>query len=112
VEISKHAKHRRRRLALLGATPRADWHVVLAVGAIAIAAAVYLGEVRLAAVRAAAAAGELRRGGEDTLTVSVAEELVATFAERGPSPIAPAAPAAATGTPVAATTSAATTTGR
>ena len=99
----KH-KHRRRKLAVFGATPRADWRVVLAVGLVAIVAGVFYAESRLAAVRAAAEEGELRRGGKDTLLAPGAAELVASFAERGPSPIAPALPAgAATATPATTT---------
>ncbi len=92
------ASGRGRCLSILGCTPRADWRAVLVVALAAVAAGAVYAESRLAAVRDAAAAGELRRGGEDTLEVPAAADLVRALEARGVAP----------GT--AATTSAATTT--
>jgi hypothetical protein len=105
----KLVRHHRRRLAIFGATPRSDWRAILAVGILAVGVGTYMGEARLDAIRDAAKQGELRRGGGDALTVSAAAEVLGQLDKRGPSPLTPAV---ATGTPVAATTSAATSTGR
>ena len=85
---------RRRKLAIFGETPRADWHVVLVIGALAIAAGLVYAEARLSAVEDAIALGELRPGGEDALLAPAAADVVAAMDARGPSPIAAAAPTA------------------
>ncbi len=80
------ANGRGRCLSILGCTPRADWRAVLVAAITAIAAGAVYAESRLAAVRDAAAAGELRRGGEDTLEVPEAADLVRALEARGPAP--------------------------
>ena len=89
---------RRRKLAIFGETPRADWHVVLVIGALAIAAGLVYAEARLSAVEDAIALGELRPGGEDALLAPAAADVVAAMDARGPSPIAAAAPTASAAT--------------
>lgn len=92
-----------RRLSVFGSSVRADWRVIVAIGLAAVAAGGLYAEARLAAVREAAAAGELRRGGEDTLEVPAATEALRMFGERGPAPVAPV-PAATTTAPAATST--------
>lgn len=89
-----------RRLSIFGSSVRTDWRVIVAVGLLSVIAGGVHAESRLSAVREAAAAGELRRGGEDTLEVPEATDMVRMLDERGPAPAAPAAAPVATTTDV------------
>jgi hypothetical protein len=96
-----------RRLSIFGSSVRTDWRVIVLVGLLSVITGGVYAESRLSAVREAAAAGELRRGGEDTLEVPEATDMVRTIDERGPAPAAPAATTTAPATaPVATTTDA------
>lgn len=92
-----------RHLAFFGDSTRTDWRVVLAIALAAIVAGGTYAETRLAAVRAAAEKGELRKGGEETLEVPEASEAIRALEARGPAPLA-ATSAAASSTEAATTT--------
>lgn len=87
-----------RHLSIFGSTTRADWHVVIFVGIAAVIAGGFYAETRLAAVRATALQGELRRGGEDTLEVPEAAEIAGLLGERGAATSLTAATSTATST--------------
>ena len=91
-----------RRLSVFGSSVRTDWRIIVAIGLLSVIAGGVYAESRLSAVRDAAAAGELRRGGEDTLEVPEATDIVRALEERGPAPAA--APTATSTAPVATST--------
>ncbi len=80
-----------RRLSIFGSTTRADWRVVILIGIAAVIAGGVYAETRLAAVRATALQGELRRGGEDTLEVPEAADMVRLLDARGAAVVTPSA---------------------
>lgn len=95
-------KGKGRHLSVFGSSTRVDWRVALAVALAAVVAGGVYAESRLAAVRAAAEKGELRRGGEDTLEVPEAAEVLRVFDARGAAPAGAASGAPASTTEAAA----------
>ncbi len=90
-------KGKGRHLGFIAGSVSADWRAALVVAILAIVAGGVYAETRLAAVRAAAEKGELRRGGEDTLEVPEAADIVRELDGRGPAPAAVPAAASSTG---------------
>jgi hypothetical protein len=82
------AKGKGRHLGFLFGSVRADWRAVLVLALLAVLAGALYAEARLGAIRAAADKGELRRGGEDTLEVPEAAEIVRVLDGRGAAPAA------------------------
>lgn len=81
-----HTKGKGRHLGFLFGSIRADWRAVLVLALLAVLAGALYAEERFGAVRSAAEKGELRRGGEDTLEVPEAAEIVRVLDGRGPAP--------------------------
>lgn len=94
------AKGKGRHLGFLFGSVRADWRAALVLAILSVLAGALYAEARLGAVRAAAEKGELRRGGEDTLEVPEAADIVRVLDGRGPAPES-VQPAAATTTAAA-----------